>query len=98
MHLRHLSLTNFRNYPRQELDLAPGPVLLLGENAQGKTNLLEAVFLLATARSERADNDADYIAWSTRDDIQPHARIAGNAVRDLRRSERRSSPSSAVPA
>lgn len=81
MHLRHLSLTNFRNYPRQELDLAPGPVLLLGENAQGKTNLLEAVFLLATARSERADNDADYIAWSTRDDIQPHARITGNAVR-----------------
>jgi DNA replication and repair protein RecF len=81
MHLRHLSLTNFRNYPRQELDVTPGSILLLGENAQGKTNLLEAVFLLATGRSERADTDADYIAWPTRDDLQPHARIVGHAVR-----------------
>jgi DNA replication and repair protein RecF len=81
MHLRHLALTNFRNYPKQELELTPGPVLLLGPNAQGKTNLLEAIFLLATGRSERADADADYIAWPVRDDMQPHARIAGEAVR-----------------
>ena len=81
MHLRHLGLTNFRNYTRQELDLAPGAILLLGKNAQGKTNLLEAVFLLATGRSERADADADYIAWSNRDDMQPHARIVGTAQR-----------------
>jgi DNA replication and repair protein RecF len=81
MHLRHLALTNFRNYTKQELDLTPGPVLLLGQNAQGKTNLLEAVFLLATGRSERADADADYIAWSVRDDVQPYARIAGRAQR-----------------
>jgi DNA replication and repair protein RecF len=81
MHLRHLALTNFRNYPRQELVLNPGPVLLLGPNAQGKTNLLEAVFLLATGRSERADADADYIAWPVRDDVQPYARIAGEAIR-----------------
>jgi DNA replication and repair protein RecF len=81
MHLRHLALTNFRNYTKQELDLAAGPVLLLGPNAQGKTNLLEAVFLLATGRSERADADADYIAWSARDDVQPYARIAGRAQR-----------------
>jgi len=39
-------------------------VLLLGENAQGKTNLLEAVFLLAAGRSERASVDADFIAWT----------------------------------
>jgi DNA replication and repair protein RecF len=81
MHLRHLALTNFRNYAKQELDLAPGAILLLGQNAQGKTNLLEAVFLLATGRSERADADADYIAWSDRDDMQPHARIVGTAQR-----------------
>ena len=82
MHLRHLALTNFRNYARQELDLEPGPILLLGQNAQGKTNLLEAVFLLATGRSERADADADYIAWSVRDDLQPYARISGTAQRE----------------
>ena len=81
MHLRRLTLANFRNYPRLELDLAPGPVLLLGPNAQGKTNLLEAVFLLATGRSERADTDADFIAWPVRDDPQPVARVVGTAAR-----------------
>ena len=81
MHLRHLSLTNFRNYARAEIDLAPGPVLFLGENAQGKTNLLEAVALLATGRSERAETDADYIAWSARDEPQPFARIVALAGR-----------------
>jgi len=81
MHLRHLSLTNFRNYAKQELDLAPGAVLFLGENAQGKTNLLEAVYLLATGRSERASTDADLIAWDARHDAQPVARVVGQGVR-----------------
>jgi DNA replication and repair protein RecF len=81
MHLRHLSLANFRNYARLDLDLEPGRVLLLGQNAQGKTNLLEAVSLLATGRSERAGTDADYIAWAARDDTQPVARIVGHAHR-----------------
>jgi len=81
MHLKRLSLTNFRNYARQEMEFAPGPVLLLGQNAQGKTNLLEAVALLATGRSDRADTDADYIAWDVRGDPQPFARVAGVAQR-----------------
>ncbi len=81
MHLRHLSLSNYRNYARQELPLAPGAVLLLGENAQGKTNLLEAIFLLATGRSERAGTDGDFIAWQTRADMQPVARVVGAAQR-----------------
>ncbi|MDE3096693.1 MAG: DNA replication/repair protein RecF [Chloroflexota bacterium] len=81
MHLRQLQLVHFRNYERQELRLAPGPVLFLGENAQGKTNLLEAVFLLAAGRSERASSDADYIGWSARGEPQPFARIAATAVR-----------------
>jgi DNA replication and repair protein RecF len=81
MHLRHLLLTNFRNYASAELDLGPGVVLFLGENAQGKTNLLEAIALLATGRSERAATDADHIAWSVREDPQPFARVAGVAER-----------------
>lgn len=81
MHLTRLSLTNFRNYGRQTLDLAPGPVLLLGENAQGKTNLIEAIFLLATGRSERASIDADLIAWDVRGDPQPFAQVTGKAMR-----------------
>ena len=81
MHLRRLSLTNFRNYARQDFEFGRGTVLLLGANAQGKTNVLEAIFLLATGRSERSDSDADYIAWAVRDETQPYARIEGTAVR-----------------
>ena len=62
MHLRQLSLVHFRNYEQEELRLDPGIVLFLGDNAQGKTNLLEAAFLLAAGRSERASGDADFIA------------------------------------
>ena len=82
MHLTQLTLTNFRNYEKQSLDLAAGTVLLLGENAQGKTNVLEAVALLATGRSERASGDGDYIGWAQRDETQPFARIEGTASRE----------------
>lgn len=81
MHLTHLTLANFRNYASQELTLAAEPVLLFGDNAQGKTNILEAVFLLATGRSERVVTDADFIAWAARDDPQPVARVAGRGQR-----------------
>ena len=52
MHLRHLSLTNFRLYSRLEVDLPSQAILLYGDNAQGKTSLLEAIYVLATGRSE----------------------------------------------
>ena len=47
MHLKHLSLTNFRNFSRLDLDVPARTVLLVGSNAQGKTSLLEAVYFLA---------------------------------------------------
>ena len=53
MHLARLRLRDFRNYARLDADFAPGFHLLLGDNAQGKTNLLEAIYLLATLRSFR---------------------------------------------
>ncbi len=53
MHLAHLRLRDFRNYARLDLDLAPGFHVLAGRNAQGKTNLLEAIYLLASLRSFR---------------------------------------------
>ena len=81
MHLSRLTLTHFRNYASQELTFDVGPVLFLGENAQGKTNILEAVFLLATGRSERSGSDADLIAWDARGEAQPFARVAGTAER-----------------
>ncbi|GAB4270120.1 MAG: DNA replication/repair protein RecF [Candidatus Promineifilaceae bacterium] len=63
MFVNHLSLTNFRNYGRLELQLPPGPTLLHGNNAQGKTNLLEALYYLATSRSPFADNDHQLLNW-----------------------------------
>jgi DNA replication and repair protein RecF len=53
MHLAHLRLREFRNYGRLDVDFAPGFHLLLGDNAQGKTNILEAIYLMATLRSFR---------------------------------------------
>src|SRR3954463_5859436 len=53
MHLAHLRLRDFRNYARLDVDFAPGFHMLLGDNAQGKTNTLEAVYLMATLRSFR---------------------------------------------
>ena len=55
-YLSHLSLTNFRNLVQLELELPSGVVVFFGANAQGKTALLEAVYLLAIARSFRAEN------------------------------------------
>jgi DNA replication and repair protein RecF len=53
LHLAHLRLRDFRNYSRLDADFAPGFHLLLGDNAQGKTNILEAIYLVATLRSFR---------------------------------------------
>lgn len=63
MRITHLSLTNFRNYGRLELALPSGTTLLYGNNAQGKTNLLEAIYYLATTRSPHADQDSQLINW-----------------------------------
>jgi DNA replication and repair protein RecF len=79
--IKHLTLQNFRNYKKQQLDLDKGLTLLLGDNAQGKSNVLEAVFLLATTRSERASTDADLIAWSALKGAQPVARIVAQVER-----------------
>ena len=61
MHLAHLKLRDFRNYARLEVNFAPGFHLLLGDNAQGKTNILEAVYLIATLRSFRGVGSAQMV-------------------------------------
>lgn len=63
--LSHLSLRNFRNYPTLELDLPPGIILLVGGNAQGKTNFLEGIYYLATASSPRAEKDTEVVRWGS---------------------------------
>lgn len=61
MHLARLRLRDFRNYARLDVDFSPGFHLLLGDNAQGKTNILEAIYLLATLRSFRGVGGAQIV-------------------------------------
>ncbi len=66
MHLAHIKLRDFRNYARLEADFAPGFHLFLGQNAQGKTNLLEAIYLLATLRSFRGVGSAQMVRYGAK--------------------------------
>ena len=77
MHLTHLSLTNFRNYARLELSLPDRLTVFQGANAQGKTNLLEAIHLLATGRSPRAGAERELINWLALESTLPYARLTG---------------------
>ena len=61
MHLARLRLRDFRNYVRLDTEFAAGFHLLLGDNAQGKTNILEAIYLIATLRSFRGVGSAQLV-------------------------------------
>jgi DNA replication and repair protein RecF len=61
MHLEHLSLTNFRNFARLDIDLPRRVVLLVGSNAQGKTSLLEAIYFLAALTSFQTHSDRQLV-------------------------------------
>ncbi|MEA2646640.1 MAG: replication and repair protein RecF [Chloroflexota bacterium] len=61
--ITRVSLYAFRNYTKAEVPLRPGINLFLGANAQGKTNLVEAVYLAATGRSPRASVLAEMVMW-----------------------------------
>jgi DNA replication and repair protein RecF len=75
MRIRYLSLTNFRNYSRLELTLPEQPLLLYGSNAQGKTTLLEAIYLLATGSSPLTALDRQIVKWEAEDEGLPYARV-----------------------
>ena len=61
MIIKRLNLENFRNYEKASFDLLDGTNIVYGENAQGKTNLLEAVYYLASGKSFRGVRDRDLI-------------------------------------
>ena len=61
MYLQALQLRQFRNYQEQRVEFQAPKTILLGDNAQGKSNLLEAVELLATLRSHRVSRDRDLV-------------------------------------
>ncbi len=61
MQAKELTLTNFRNYERAHLSFTDGINILHGDNAQGKTNILEAVYLFSMGKSNRAHRDGELI-------------------------------------
>ena len=63
MNLNKLSLRDFRNYVNLELEFAPGVNLIVGDNAQGKTNLLEAIAYLGTGKSFRATKTVEMVRF-----------------------------------
>ncbi len=81
MYITNLHLANFRNYAQVDLTLDRGLNLFVGENAQGKSNLLEAVYLLSTLRSSRASSDSDLVRREAPDSGIPVARLQAEVQR-----------------
>lgn len=77
MHLTHLTLRHMRNYVALDLLLHPRVNVLIGGNANGKTNIIEAVFFLSEGASFRTSTLSDLIAWG-----QPQAQIVSQMQRD----------------
>lgn len=61
MHIERIELKNFRNYTEADVRPCEGITIFLGDNAQGKTNILESVFLCCTGRSHRTSHDRELI-------------------------------------
>ncbi|MEO4055378.1 DNA replication/repair protein RecF [Solibacillus sp. CAU 1738] len=65
MNIERLHLTNYRNYESLMLDFSPKINVFIGENAQGKTNVMESIYVLAMAKSHRTSNDKELIRWGS---------------------------------
>lgn len=101
MTVNELSLEGFRNYRRADVSFSSDVNVIIGRNAQGKTNLLEAVFLLSTGKSFRARSDRELIGFSE-NEAMIRALISSDG-RDqklefiFRRARRRSMTANSVP-
>ncbi|MEO0828774.1 MAG: DNA replication/repair protein RecF [Cyanobacteria bacterium J06639_16] len=82
MYLQRLHLRHFRNYQEQWVEFHAPKTILVGDNAQGKSNLLEAVELLATLKSHRTSRDRDLV----QDNVQT-GQISATLQRDLTTTE-----------
>ena len=76
MRIETIKLENYRNYESLELELDPGTNLFYGDNAQGKTNILESVYLCGTTKSHRGSKDREMIRFG-----QEEAHIRMETVR-----------------
>jgi DNA replication and repair protein RecF len=81
MYITHLALTNFRNFSRLDIAVPHGVLLLVGDNAQGKTSLLEAIYFLSTFTSFQASSDSQLINFLIRKEPLAVGRIVADFVR-----------------
>lgn len=79
MRLNKLELAHYRNYESLSFSFPKNLNIFLGENAQGKTNLLESIYVLAMTRSHRTNNEKDFIQWGA-----DFARLNGEIQRNAR--------------
>ena len=64
MFIKSLELCNFRNYEEVSIDFSPDVTILYGDNAQGKTNILEAVYVASTTKSQKGSKDREMICFN----------------------------------
>jgi len=69
MWINEINLTNFRNYENKKIKLTPNVNLFYGENAQGKTNIIESIFLSSIGKSFRTNNDKELIKFNEENSI-----------------------------
>lgn len=86
MRVKKIALSGFRNYEFEAVDFAPGTNVICGENAQGKTNLLEAVYMLSTGRSFRTRFDRELLGFGCSwgeilADVESHGREQTISIR-----------------
>ncbi|MGY0373845.1 DNA replication/repair protein RecF [Clostridium sp. JNZ J1-5] len=67
MYIKNLSLLNFRNYDQLSLNLNKGINIFIGDNAQGKTNILESIYYCSIGKSHRTNKDKELIKWGAKE-------------------------------
>ncbi|MEG0371550.1 MAG: AAA family ATPase, partial [Clostridium sp.] len=63
MYVKNLKIKDYRNYNSIDINLSNGLNIFLGQNAQGKTNLAEAIYVLSSLKSHRTSKNKDLINW-----------------------------------
>jgi DNA replication and repair protein RecF len=64
MYIKNISMENFRNYKKQEIEFCDNINIIYGDNAQGKTNIIEAIYLCCMGKSFRAKKDSDLVKFN----------------------------------
>lgn len=78
MILNHIHLTHYRNYDELNLDFSPKLNVFVGDNAQGKTNLLESIYVLSLTKSHRTTHEKELISWN-----QEYSKINGKITKKI---------------